>query len=111
MRISAALGLLAVAVSTACGPASPSAGQGPSGQSTAATPKNLTLAITEDPGNIWDGLTGGGGSGSRELGQMVNQFLTTTASDGTIIPRLLSTAFRSNGVPGELCPTEACRRR
>lgn len=91
MRTSTAFGVLVLVLGAACAPATP-AGSGPGqpGQSNVAAPKAITIAITEDPGNIWDGLTGGGGSGSRELGQMVNQFLTTSTSDGVTIPRLLS---------------------
>ncbi|MBM2812804.1 MAG: hypothetical protein HW416_3563 [Chloroflexi bacterium] len=68
-------------------PSRPDAAQpgGPSG-----APKALDIAISEDPGNFWDAVTGGGGSGVRELGHSVNSFLATTASDGAPLPRLLS---------------------
>jgi peptide/nickel transport system substrate-binding protein len=93
MRISAAIILLALVVSAACAPATPSPGQSPSRSDQAGPagpPKAVTVAITEDPGNFWDAITGGGGSGVREMGHMVNQFLTTTTADGTAVPRLLS---------------------
>jgi len=48
------------------------------------------LAVSEDPGNIWDAVTGGGGSGVRELGHAVHQFPATTAADGTPVARLIA---------------------
>jgi peptide/nickel transport system substrate-binding protein len=79
---------------TACAPAPGPAGAPDRSRSTApaapAGPKVLAMAITEDPGNFWDAITGGGGSGVRELGHMVNQFLTASASDGSAVPRLLA---------------------
>ena len=72
MRTRVALGLVALAVCSACAPVRPPTGQvAQPPQAGAGAPKVLTVAITEDPGNFWDALTGGGGSGSRELGQMV----------------------------------------
>jgi peptide/nickel transport system substrate-binding protein len=87
------IALLTLALLAACGPTTPSGGNAPprSARPAASTaPKVLVVAITEDPGNFWDAITGGGGSGVRELGHMVNSFLTTTAADGTAIPRLLA---------------------
>jgi peptide/nickel transport system substrate-binding protein len=61
------------------------------GQSTApATPKLAVLSISEDPKNFWDGINGGGGSGARELGHLVNQYLAILRPDGTPEPRLLA---------------------
>ncbi|HZT08364.1 MAG TPA: ABC transporter substrate-binding protein [Chloroflexota bacterium] len=83
---------LAVAMAAGCAPSrmSEAADSARAARADVSGPKVLNAAITEDPGNFWDALTGGGGSGSRELGHMVNQFLTTTASDGTAVPRLLA---------------------
>src|SRR5213083_3007915 len=75
----------------ACAPAAPS--QTSPAASRAGQPaalKTLVAAINEDPKNFWDGINGGGGSGSRELGHMVNQYLANITADGTAIPRLLS---------------------
>lgn len=47
------------------------------------------MAINEDPRNFWDGVNGGGGSGSREIGHMVNQYLANILPDGQAVPRLL----------------------
>ncbi len=84
--------LLALALTAACAPATTvSRNAGAVDRVGAAPPalKALTVAITEDPGNFWDAITGSGGSGVRELGHMVNQFPATTASDGAAVPRLL----------------------
>src|SRR5437762_1849671 len=79
-------------VITACAPATPAPTGSPSqGQSASPpAPKILVAAINEDPKNFWDGINGGGGSGARELGHMVNQYLANITSDGTAIPRLLA---------------------
>src|SRR5690348_289512 len=60
---------------------------GGNGQRT--TPRILTASITEDPRNFWDGVNGGGGSGTRELGHLVNQYLAAVLPDGQVEPRLL----------------------
>src|SRR5438094_10632980 len=78
------LGLAACAA-----PPSPG-GQAGQSQAGAATPKSLVLAINEDPRNFWDGVNGGGGSGSREIGHMLNQYLANILPDGTAVPRLLA---------------------
>ena len=84
--------ILAILV-TACAPGSP-AGQGPQvreGQPPASSgPKSITIAINEDPGNFWSGITSGGGSGARQLGHLVNQYLVALQSDATPQPRLLA---------------------
>jgi peptide/nickel transport system substrate-binding protein len=54
------------------------------------TPKQLSVAVSEDPGNMWDAVTGGGGSGVRQIGHSVNSFLATTSADGSPVPRLLA---------------------
>ena len=74
----------------ACGPASPT-GQRPSSPSSAQSPgptapKVLVASITEDPKNFWDGINGGGGSGARELGHLVNQYLAVLSSYGQSAP-------------------------
>src|SRR6266536_1068579 len=80
-----------MAVLVACSPAASSRGGGAPEQSgVPAGPKILTLAINEDPKNFWDGINGGGGSGARQLGHMVNQYLAVIGSDGTVYPRLLA---------------------
>ena len=87
--------VLCIAVLTACAPGSPTSssgtGSGAAPQPAApAAPKILTVALNEDPKNFWDGTNGGGGSGSRQLGHMVNQYLAAIASDGAASPRLLA---------------------
>src|SRR5262245_12637943 len=90
----ASMVVLCTLVLAACAPASPStqgpAAQGPAPGRAAAGPKILVAAINEDPKNFWDGINGGGGSGARQLGHMVNQYLAVIASDGTPYPRLLA---------------------
>src|SRR3954453_14608499 len=69
----------------------PREGAHPTGRSNQGSqPRTLTLSITEDPRNFWDGINGGGGSGSREIGHMVNQYLANILPDGTAVPRLLA---------------------
>src|SRR5678815_1741985 len=89
--------LVVVAVVLAsCGPSAssgPGLGQANQGQSqsTAPTaPKAIVAAINEDPKNMWDGINGGGGGGSREIGHLLNQYLANIGPDGTPIPRLLA---------------------
>lgn len=81
-------------VLTACAPASPGtqapAAQGSGQSSVPSAPKILVAALNEDPKNFWDGTNGGGGSGARQLGNVVNQQLAVISSDGTAIPRLLA---------------------
>lgn len=96
MRWNVLAPMLVAAAVLGCAPASGPAGQGAgrqdsgSGGAASRAPKQVAVAISEDPGNFWDAVTGGGGSGSRELGHAVNQFLATTASDGTPVARLLA---------------------
>lgn len=75
----------------ACGPSS--AGGPAAGQSDGAArsgPRILSVAINEDPKNLWDGINGGGGSGARQLGHMVNQYLVAMGPDAQPTPRLLA---------------------
>jgi len=88
LNVVAMLGLMLAA----CAPASP-ATQGPQGQAQGAGPSGpriLVAAINEDPKNFWDGINGGGGSGARQLGHLVNQYLAVLDSGGTPHPRLLA---------------------
>jgi peptide/nickel transport system substrate-binding protein len=75
-----------------CASATPSGGGTErDGQARApSAPKTLVAAINEDPKNFWDGINGGGGSGSRQIGHIVNQYLAVISSDGAIHPRLLA---------------------
>jgi peptide/nickel transport system substrate-binding protein len=78
---------------SACAAPSPSAQSPGGGQpqvSTPAAPKIMVAAISEDPKNLWDGINGGGGSGAREIGHLVNQYLAILKVDGTPEPRLLA---------------------
>lgn len=78
-------------VLAACAPPGGSTSGGQSqGQSAPAAPKSLVAAINEDPRNFWVGINGGGGSGSREIGHMVNQYLANILPDGQAVPRLLA---------------------
>src|SRR5437762_8308483 len=89
-RFGSMLVLVALAVA-ACAPAPTPGGQTGQTQSSApAAPKSLVLAINEDPRNFWDGVNGGGGSGSREIGHLVNQYLANLMPDGQPVPRLLA---------------------
>ena len=80
-----------VLILAACAPPGPSQSadsQGRGGQP--AAPKILVTAINEDPKNFWDGINGGGGSGARQLGHMVNQYLGVIDSTGVAHARLLA---------------------
>src|SRR5579871_1323066 len=83
------------AILAGCGSGSPSAhSPGPEGtqaqSGAAAAPRILVASISEDPKNFWDGINGGGGSGAREIGHLVNQYLAVLRTDGTPEPRLLA---------------------
>src|SRR5437588_15739 len=81
-------GLLILA---ACAPSTPlSTPQADRGGGQPSAPKMLVAAINEDPKNFWDGINGGGGSGARQLGHMVNQYLAVIDSAGDVHPRLLA---------------------
>jgi len=73
-----------------CSPALQSNASQQASPAAPTTPKQLAVAVSEDPGNMWDAVTGGGGSGVRQLGHMVNAFLATTGADGSPVPRLLA---------------------
>ncbi|MPZ16008.1 MAG: hypothetical protein GEU73_16565, partial [Chloroflexi bacterium] len=92
MKVLVSAGVLCAVMLAACGPAAPSAQSPGSGSSDSARsgPRILVAAINEDPKNMWDGINGGGGSGSRELGHMVNQYLANIGPDGQAEPRLLA---------------------
>jgi peptide/nickel transport system substrate-binding protein len=82
--------VVGVLMLTACAPGSPSPqGETVQGQ-TAEPPKTLVAGMNEDPKNMWDGINGGGGSGARQLGHMVNQYLAVVDSNGAVHPRLLA---------------------
>jgi hypothetical protein len=85
-RIASVL-ILSAMVLAACGqPPSPGGQAGQSQANTPSGPKNLVIAINEDPRNFWDGVNGGGGSGSREIGHLVNQYLANLLPDGQAVP-------------------------
>src|SRR5437016_12884858 len=76
----------------ACAPAAPgSIGRG-AGQSPQALRQVKTVAIgmDEDVTSIWDAVTSGGGTGSRELANVVNQHMVAITADGSPTPRLLA---------------------
>lgn len=78
-------------VLAACAPATPGGRTQTDGQGRApSAPRVLVAASNEDPKNMWDGINGGGGSGSRQIGHMVNQYLAVIDSAGTPHPRLLA---------------------
>ncbi len=79
-----------ITLGAACTPAATTGGPGGDGQPPQRGPKLLIAAINEDPKNMWDGINGGGGSGARQLGHMVNQYLANILADGTAVPRLLA---------------------
>ena len=83
--------VLAALVLAACGqPPGPASDLGQGQASARSAPRILVAAINEDPRNFWDGVNGGGGSGSREIGHMVNQYLANILPDGQAVPRLLA---------------------
>jgi peptide/nickel transport system substrate-binding protein len=89
--------ILGVVLLAACAPSAAPSSPRQEAQSQAqpqaqrpAGPKILVAGINEDPKNFWDGINGGGGSGSREIGHMVNQYLANVGPDGATVPRLLA---------------------
>src|SRR4051794_10917780 len=99
MRSGLKLALILVLTLAACAPSSPGASSNPSssGQSgqtgsgqtaTSSGPKTITLAIDEDLKNLWDPIKNGGGTGSREIANVVNQHLVAITADGSPTPRL-----------------------
>src|SRR5438309_385280 len=80
-----------VLILAACAPATPSqSAQSEARGSQPSAPTTLVAAINEDPKNFWDGINGGGGSGARQLGHMVNQYLAVIDSAGVAHARLLA---------------------
>src|SRR2546428_12389037 len=78
----------------ACAPASP-AGRVSSERTDASaasprSPKGITIGMDEDIKNLWDSITLGGGSGAREIANIVNAHLVVITSDGSPRPRLLT---------------------
>src|SRR6266542_5547814 len=89
-RFGSMLVLVALAVA-ACAPAPPPGGQtGQTQPGAPSGPKSLIMANNEDPRNFWDGVNGGGGSGSREIGHLVNKYLANLLPDGQPVARLLA---------------------
>src|SRR5438093_9344612 len=88
------IGFLSVLVMAmaSCAPAAPGAGGQNSGQSPAPSraPKTITIAVNEDVTSLWDAVTSGGGTGARELADVVNQHLVAITADGSPTPRLLT---------------------
>jgi hypothetical protein len=82
--------VLSALVLGACGQPPGPAPQAGQSDAAAGAPKVPIAAINEDPRNFWDGVNGGGGSGSREIGHMVNQYLANVLPDGQVVPRLLA---------------------
>lgn len=82
--------LLAALIVAGCTPAAGGASDGREEGGPPSGPKILALAINEDPKNFWDGINGGGGSGARQLGHMVNQYLVALGPDAQPTPRLLA---------------------
>jgi ABC-type transport system substrate-binding protein len=95
------LALILVLAITACAPSNPGRtdSQSPSGQpapasggqtTTSSAPKTITIAIDENLKNLWDPIKNGGGSGSREMSNIINQHLVAITADGSPTPRLLA---------------------
>jgi peptide/nickel transport system substrate-binding protein len=83
--------VLALAVA-ACAPAAPNARtqDGDQAASSKQRSKAIAIAVNEDVSSIWDAVTSGGGSGARELANVVNQHLVAITADGSPTPRLLT---------------------
>src|SRR5687767_5424604 len=89
----ALLGALLVLV--ACAPAAPRSGGDPgrtgsAPEQGAAGAKSIVIGLDEDLTNLWDAIQGGGGTGAREMANVVNQHLVAIKNDGTATPRLLA---------------------
>jgi peptide/nickel transport system substrate-binding protein len=92
MRSRFVLFVVIITMLAACAPTSP-----PTAGSGANTPapgggasKSITLGMDEDLKNFWDAVTSGGGSGARELANVINQHLVAITADGSPTPRLLA---------------------
>lgn len=90
MRLSSAIVSVLALLITACGPAggAPGGAERGSGQ-TAATPKVLAIGLDEDVKHFWESVANGGGSGARELANLINQHIAAIGGDGTPYPRLV----------------------
>lgn len=88
------LAILCAAALAACAQATPGAAPGDSSlrnsPSTPRVSKSIAIGMDEDVRNLWDGITLGGGSGARELANLVNQHLVAITADGSPEPRLLA---------------------
>jgi len=51
---------------------------------------SISIGMDEDLKNYWEAITSGGGSGARELANIVNQHLVAITADGSPTPRLLA---------------------
>jgi peptide/nickel transport system substrate-binding protein len=75
---------------TACGPVPGTPGSSQTGsQAAPAAPKVLAIGLDEDLKHFWDALTGGGGTGARELANLINQHIAAIGGDGVARPRLV----------------------
>ena len=85
---------LVVLIAMACSPAAPSrSGSGETGGASGGSssgPKSITIGLDEDLSNLWDAIQGGGGTGAREMANIVNAHLVAIQQDGSPTPRLLS---------------------
>ncbi|MEA2640173.1 MAG: peptide/nickel transport system substrate-binding protein [Chloroflexota bacterium] len=90
--------VIGIVALTACSPstsggsdARSQSGQAPQGQvASSGAPKTITLAIDEELKNLWDPITNGGGTGAREVADVINQHLVAITADGSPTPRLLA---------------------
>jgi peptide/nickel transport system substrate-binding protein len=91
MGSSLALSSIVVVLLAGCAPAAPRAQEG--SQSAAQgerAVKAIVIGMDEDIKNLWDSITLGGGSGARELANLVNQHFVAITADGSATPRLLA---------------------